>query len=194
MTSCSPASEVNECGDNHVCLPICCVLCDPCQYCYACEQKKCEAAGLDLTIGDERCPRSRRLGARLPLFGHSYEEPDACPPIPSGCPRDIASVDDDTCEEDIEDPPTCRGLTGPVSCRWDGKLADACVHRIIENCKARFRLKDWLDGRPIQSSCGLAHGMADSPVHWSQKCFVAKRLPERRPDPATSATSPPPPL
>ena len=114
MTSCSPASEVNECGDNHVCLPICCVLCDPCQYCYACEQKKCEAAGLDLTIGGERCPASRRLGARLPLFGHSYEEPDACPPIPSGCPRDIASVDDDTCqEEDPEGMPACRGLTAP---------------------------------------------------------------------------------
>ena len=114
MTSCSPASEVNECGDNHVCLPICCVLCDPCQYCYACEQEKCEAAGLDLTIGGERCPASRRLGARLPLFGHGYEEPDACPPIPSGCPRDIASVDDDTCEEeDPEAMPACRGLTAP---------------------------------------------------------------------------------
>ena len=114
MTSCSPASEVNECGDNHVCLPICCVLCDPCQYCYACEQEKCEAAGLDLTIGGEPCPFSRRLGARLPLFGHSYEEPDACPPIPSGCPRDIASVDDDTCqEEDPEAMPACRGLTAP---------------------------------------------------------------------------------
>ena len=117
MTSCSPASEVNECGDNHVCLPICCVLCDPCQYCYACEQKKCEAAELDLTIGGERCPASRRLGARLPLFGHGYEEPDACPPIPSGCPRDIASVDDDTCEEeDPEAMTACRDMTGPGFC------------------------------------------------------------------------------
>ena len=53
----------------------------------------------------------------------------------------------------------------------------------IENCMARFRLSDWLDGRPIQPSCGLAHGMADSPVHWSHNGFVAKRLPERRPDP-----------
>ena len=75
------------------------------------------AAGLDLTIGGERCPRSRRLGARLPLFGHSYEEPDACPPIPSDCPRDIESVDEDTCEEeDPEEMTPCREMTEPGWC------------------------------------------------------------------------------
>ena len=121
MEPCCPAGQadcpVDSCGETHVCLPICCVLCDPCQYCYACQQEKCEAAGLDLTIGGERCPASRRLGARLPLFGHSYEEPDACPPIPSGCPRDIASVDDDTCEEeDLEAMTACRDMTGPGFC------------------------------------------------------------------------------
>ena len=121
MEPCCPAGQadcpVDSCGETHVCLPRCCVLCDPCQYCYACEQEKCEAAGLDLTIGGERCPASRRLGARLPLFGHGYEEPDACPPIPSGCPRDIASVDDDTCEEeDPEAMTSCRDMTGPGFC------------------------------------------------------------------------------
>ena len=88
-----------------------------------------------MTIGGERCPSSRRLGARLPLFAHGYyEAPDACPPIPGDCPRDISSVDDDTCDE-VEGPPPCRGLNAipPIV---DAEAAEGgnCVQAAANGC------------------------------------------------------------
>jgi hypothetical protein len=100
-----------------------------------------------LTIGGERCPSSRRLGARLPLFAHGYyEAPDACPPIPGDCPRDISSVDDDTCDE-VEGPPPCRGLNAIPP------FGGFCVDE-GNTCYGKFT-----------SECSIDTGFIDGPVY-----------------------------
>ena len=73
--------------------------------------RRAQAAARKSSFAAPSLDASTRTG--LPLFG-SYE-PDACPPIPDGCPRDVQSVDDDTCEE-VEDAPACREMTEPGWC------------------------------------------------------------------------------